>query len=1243
MVLAVLACVGIQPVAAAQVAFQNCLADDYLNNKDPVLLQWVPLHVEAFFDTSNDSHTLVVTLYGNVTGSRSSTPLPAWNSPLWNDGSQTDGKILYEPDEHSDAPKITTLHSQIDVLTYEPWNDDADFCNTSLTNASCPLPPVFNVSAVPYYDLPSVSMTSLLNASYAFSSFSATFVIRYGDQAATTIGCVSATVTPTLGSLAWVIKFLPLVILLVVGFATIFAGMYSPWGTSDVFHWTSNYGRDPDLLRLVTPGFGDCLQYLQFAVLSGGLTLSYPGFYQPVVSQVSWSTLMFNHSFVSHDVGMQTVVDGVYFTNGTYGLQTLAQLVGMGHVEDVWAGMMVWLMAIIAAVLVLFQLAFGMQWVYRFVRKIPEEDLRSKNVPYSVGNVIRIVFNYFLLPLVALSTFQFVVATKSPAYTVALAAITLVSIIVFAAWLLYLIISTKPRAVLFDDLPTLLLYGPLYNTYSDEAAAYALSPFMLTLVRGIAIGAVQPAGIAQIVLLASCEVVQILMLQAFLPFHKQSSMNAYHTLFAALRFVIIMLMIAFIPALAVSEGQKGWIGYVILVIHAGVLVLGFFLNAVQTTIEVVARIAGAGGDDVTGQTRGGLSKIFGMRQLSRRMPRNMTGTTSRQSQLSSAAMLDSEEASKAGYSMPGGRLRSESAGSIGVLMNGKPGQRSSSALDNFSVEGGAAAMAGRNVESAGGSFTPTTPGEMSNYSFLPSPNPNTNRFSGPTVGSLLSAGGTPLETAAADPYYRPPRRARRPTVNQDNGMLSPAQRTRGSWASGDLSLSATSPGLTDAPPSAAGTTGAIPGAPGGWGAAAAASVAGAAGAAGAVGAVGAVGAAAAAAQTTDPADLDGQLSGGATPAPYAQPGVSFSPRTDYSTREVDFYYGVRGQRLNSDAPSRKLGTGPADPTGTMASAAGWFRTFIGGKSKEKGKGFEVVRSARMPPGMMAHSGDSDDEGPPPGVPVAMDVIRNGPIDSEDEDDEQAKKRRKRLSRDRPGAEEAQPGEAGGAELLDNEGKPGLEEGEASDEPSYLRVTDAPPMLPDIDAGESIHMPSRLPSRNQSKASRYGGAAYTGGVVYSDVPSVPSLPRKSSKRPLSHGGTTPVMSDNAGFTAAGPSTATAAPQVPYQQQGGFLAPIGSSGSGSEGGVVGGSSSSMPLPFERSNSVHGRLSEGSSNAVTSEDAAHLGLHEGSPNLTNLHEERPTSFGYVQQGSINRIDPVHYPDLLGSSAELVDDEPR
>lgn len=460
--------------------------------------------------------------------------------------------------------------------------------------------------------LSSFGVEQELFSTYAFTTITANLRITSGDASNAQLGCISANITPGLGSsIRNVLAYLPLAILVLVGIATASAAIFSPWGSSDLFRWTSNYGRDEDLLRLVTPGFADCLQYIQFVVLTGGLSLNYPGFYQPVVSQVSWAGLMFNQSMVSHGDGARSLVDGVYTVNGSYGLDRLSQLVGMTSVEDVWAGMVIWLLAILAGVIALIQVGFICRWIHHQIAHIPEEDLRSKNLPFTVGNVVRVVFNYFLLPVVSLSMFQLVIAADSPQYTVVMAVILIVVLIGFAAWLLYLIASTRPRSFLFDDLPTVLLYGPLYNTFSDDATAFALIPVLLTFIRGIAIGAIQPSGIAQLVLLAICEVILALTLNAFRPFHSPTSMNAYHTFFAVVRFLTLILSVAFLPSLGVGDAPRGFIGYVILLMHAIVLVFGFFLNATQTLIEVIARLAGAGGDGGVsgGAARGGLVKV----------------------------------------------------------------------------------------------------------------------------------------------------------------------------------------------------------------------------------------------------------------------------------------------------------------------------------------------------------------------------------------------------------------------------------------------------------------------------------------------------------------------------------------------------------------------------------------------------------------------------------------------------------
>ncbi|CAH0001196.1 unnamed protein product [Clonostachys byssicola] len=950
------------PVFAAKLPFQNCLSDDYLSATPPKL-QFAPAEVHAFFDTENPSHKLEVIVYGNVTGSYNRVTLPGEGDPHWSDVTQTDGKILRQPE--GEQGKATTLFRHVDVLTYRPYQQpDVDFCSGGLgAGVECPLGPVWRVDDFPY-GLPTINITGDVNSSYVFTSFTPNFQITYGDVNKTTIACITATVTPDLGDYARIIEFIPLLVLALTGFATIFAAIWSPWGTTDIFHWTSNYGRDTDLLRLVTPGFGDCLHHIQFAVLTGSLSLSYPGFYQPIVGQVAWSALLFNHTIATNgSTYYQPVQDGVYVLDGSYGLHRLGQLVGLELTADLWPGMMVWLCVVVGSVTVLAQAAFLLQWIYRKIRKTSEEDLRSKNIPFSVGNVVRIVFNFFLLPIVSLSCFQLVVAADSTQAAVAIAALTVVAIVAFTAWVFRLILRAKPKSILFDDLPTVLQYGPLYNTYSDQAAAFALVSTILTIIRGIAIGAVQPSGIAQIILLAICEVVFVFALHASRPYHPGTSMNAYHTVFAFLRLITILMMVAFIPQLSVADSAKGWVGYAVLLVHGAFLILGFLINALQTIFEVTALMLGAGGDDAHGLTRGGLSKIFGMRQLSRR-PGPRAGP-SRASQLSSAAMLDQEDNSKNGFAMPSGRVRSESAGSLnGMLV---PRHRSSSALDSIDMYAG--------YHRPGGSVSSYMPGD-------------TPQFSAANTPTLGRGQGPALPMEAAGPYYRPPRRRQETMDSQpesQRGSIHVETKQRQSLGPGPL--------LGDA------------------------------------------------------GEMGAEISRGPTPANAIASLANIPNRPDYSTREVDFYYGVtRGPALNSDGAGRRLGTGPADPTGPVATATGWLRGFLGGKTKEKGKGFEVVRSARMPPAMMARNGEH-----PEGIPVAMGVLRNGPIDSDDEDQPVSKAKLK-----------ARPGT-----LLTETGEP---RGPDEDEPDSPATDRLPRGSKPLQRQDTLEQPPEVPRKSSKRNS-----------------------------------------------------------------------------------------------------------------------------------------------------------------------------
>ncbi|KAF2765637.1 hypothetical protein EJ03DRAFT_204985 [Teratosphaeria nubilosa] len=865
-------------IRGAFINFDNCLPDS-ITQSDPLQLQFTPLFLDAKFNRSADAnYPLNVTIYGNVSGQQFAGTYPPPDSPQWQDGNETFGKIA----DVGTANKYTTLLSNFKVVTYDAWDaPGTEFCST-LVNGSCPLGPYFYANASNPYDLPAFSIQHDFGSPYSFTSLIGTIRILSGDTGATDIACISSSITPYLGDgIVNLITYLPAAVLILEAVKVLLAGIFSPWGSTDIFRFTSNYGRDPDLLRLVTPGFGDCLQYIQFATLSGALSLQYPGFYQPAVSQTAWSILEFNNSFVSHGNGTQSLVDGIYKYNGTYGMTAMSQLVGMSSIIDVWACMAVWLLVIAGIVVILCQLGFLGRWVYRTLTDTTEEDLRSKNLPFTMGNIIRLMFNYFILPIVSLSLFQLVISLDSPASVVACAVVLFVLVLLAGVWILRVIFTTKPRTILFDDMPIVLLYGPLYNTYSDSAAPFALVPVFITFMRGVAFGAMQPSGIAQVIVLAICEVILILTLNGFRPFQNQTSMNAYHTAFSIARLITVLLSIAFVETLGVNDSVKGWIGYAILIIHALVLVFGFFLNALQTIVEVMARAAGVGADPQTGAVRG---SILTWRMLRKRPDRPNTGD--RGSMTSDAAILQDHDA-RSNHA----RSRSMSASSQQLLNRATaPSINRMSGLENFSNGGDYVSSLDADIENAQSGFAYSNGQATSNK---------------PVIAGNMDT---------ADSFYRPPRQRR-----ATNDLLTPGTKTRQSTVTSDFLYQE---GLDDHKTHVR--------------------------------------------QTSD----GGMYPDRDSPAPAYFRDRSNSndnvTRPDYTTREVDLYY--RGEQPRglalSGQPTRKLKTGPADPEGPAASAQSWFQRLAAGfkgKQKEPSKGFEVVRSSRMPKDMMEPASAEDVE------------------------------------------------------------------------------------------------------------------------------------------------------------------------------------------------------------------------------------------------------------------------------------------
>lgn len=558
-----------------------------------------------------------------------------------------------------------------------------------------------------------------------------------------------------------------------------------------------------------------------------------------------------------------------------------------------------------------------------------------------------------------------------------------------------------------------------------------------------------------------------------------------------------------------------------------------------------------------------------MRQLSRRNPRRRGET--RQSIASDAAMLTHDGDQKS-VQLNGGRSRSISTSSA-ILLNqrGPAGDpRRSVGLESVSAAGTSNNLG----ENASAPYTPVASGGASAFSYLPDASQKSQGTSGGGIVNLKN-------TEAADPYYRPPR-PRRATLDP-----SPSGRSRGSWVSADWANRRWSQHSPE--------------------------------------------------QEGSPTPLENPTSGRVTPLPAhlgrdradSDPDDPRRSKTDYATREVDFYYGVRGPALSSQ-PTRRLKTGPADPTKPTLSASGWIKSLFGGKTKDKGKGFEVVRSSRaLPAGRRTPSADIlAEEGPYVDEPGTALPQRTRDLELSDDGDAIG-----------GGTRHLPPEDVSPPSSNDDGDDRSISDEDWGD--THRVSSQFPPSLPTIETGGGIELPSRIGSKASSRPTRES-------TRRNDGP--PPVRRKSSKRDLLGGPSEFDLGDATRLSTVVSSPPTT-PQRPARLYNPDLVPQQH---------LRPPEGSNRLPFDNQLSpTDSRFSTGgesgnSSVAARASDdntGGTLGHARHSSSALgvlapDIRQDRPSSLGYVQQHRAS--DNIHTaspdgPPLLGSSAELVDDPTR
>ncbi|ODM15105.1 hypothetical protein SI65_09344 [Aspergillus cristatus] len=422
--------------------------------------------------------------------------------------------------------------------------------------------------------------------------------------------CVAAHITPDIGPLASnLLKSLPLAIMLISGIIAAGIRIYRNRGSGIFRYEIANSANDP--AESFFPGMGSCLQYIQFVFMTGCLTLSYPGFFKPIVSQLAWSSLYYANGPITHEFTYPGIGDGIYTMNGTYGLELMAQTLGATTVGDLWINSTINLAVMLVGIVAVIQYATLVKWmrnILPFWKTPGGVDLRAEfltRIQHTGWSVLRTVLQYYLLPIVTFSLYQPLMATFFPVYRTFLA-IMLVALLTVTLGLVvrYLGIQNRQQIFFADS-----------SLSKQTTRSWLLDALHgLPLIQGVAIGGLQISGVGQIIILAACEIFLIIVLALH---HRRDTSLWKPVAFPAVRLTTILISCAFLPTAGLSEGTKGYLGYSILFLHAAALLFGFLATAVVDLARLVLGTADPAG-------RPDSTPVFGLDQLSRRSKRRTT-------------------------------------------------------------------------------------------------------------------------------------------------------------------------------------------------------------------------------------------------------------------------------------------------------------------------------------------------------------------------------------------------------------------------------------------------------------------------------------------------------------------------------------------------------------------------------------------------------------------------------------------
>ncbi|KAG0378965.1 hypothetical protein BGX24_002194 [Mortierella sp. AD032] len=192
---------------------------------------------------------------------------------------------------------------------------------------------------------------------------------------------------------------------------------------------------------------------------------------------------------------------------------------------------------------------------------------------HQLGKTVQHAHNF----VAALSAMYQLTISGGVALTIGAAASLLFISVGATIFLTWRILRGSSGLLLFDDLGTLLKYGPLYNTLAQEGTLFFLVTLLVRFLWGLAVAMLPSYGVAQVAVLLVIELGYTLVIGVKWPF-SESTDNKFHLFLGIIRIVITGLSIGYIHEIEASPEIRELLAYIQMALHLTVFVVMFALT-----------------------------------------------------------------------------------------------------------------------------------------------------------------------------------------------------------------------------------------------------------------------------------------------------------------------------------------------------------------------------------------------------------------------------------------------------------------------------------------------------------------------------------------------------------------------------------------------------------------------------------------------------------------------------------------